>query len=127
MLSIAVSFLFATAAIAAPAASVSSDVSSATSAAAAPVETVPLASDNPNGILFLPDTNAVPQPIRGTLGANILGPQNIPIDRQNADLLAPPTTDAGNMFVPRLLRDIRSVVTYFSVQSKCQVAVQSQP
>ncbi|KAH9850306.1 oxalate decarboxylase [Lenzites betulinus] len=97
MLSIAVSFLFATAAIAAPAASVSSDVGSATSAATAPAETVPLASDNPNGILFLPDTNAIPQPIRGTLGANILGPQNIPIDRQNADLLAPPTTDAGNI------------------------------
>ncbi|KAI0833399.1 oxalate decarboxylase [Trametes gibbosa] len=94
---IAFSFLFVAVAIAAPAASVSSDVGSATSTAAAPVETVPLASDNPNGILFLPDTDTIPQAIRGSLGATILGPQNIPIEKQNADLLAPPTTDAGNI------------------------------
>ena len=35
--------------------------------------------------------------IRDTLGASILGPQNIPIDQQNPDLLAPPTTDAGTV------------------------------
>ncbi|KAI0359940.1 Bicupin, oxalate decarboxylase/oxidase [Trametes cingulata] len=63
----------------------------------APRETVPLASDNPNDILWLPDTNIIPEPIRGSLGANILGPQNIEIDRQNADLLAPPTTDSGSV------------------------------
>ncbi|KAI0368629.1 oxalate decarboxylase [Pilatotrama ljubarskyi] len=63
----------------------------------APRETVPLASDNPNDILWLPDTNIIPEAVRGSLGANILGPQNVEIDRQNADLLAPPTTDSGSV------------------------------
>ncbi|KAI0635858.1 oxalate decarboxylase [Trametes polyzona] len=97
-LPIAFALLCATTALAAPAGSASSDVRhTSTAVAAAPSETVPLASDNPNGILWLPDTNIIPQAIRGSLGADILGPQNIPIDRQNADLLAPPTTDAGNV------------------------------
>ncbi|KAL1949429.1 hypothetical protein VTO73DRAFT_8310 [Trametes versicolor] len=96
-LPLAYALLLSATALAAPAVSVSSDASTATAAAAAPAETVPLASDNANGILWLPDTNIIPQAMRGPLGANILGPQNIPIDRQNADLLAPPTTDAGNV------------------------------
>ncbi|KAI0327834.1 oxalate decarboxylase [Cubamyces sp. BRFM 1775] len=102
LLPLAASLLFSTAALSAPASGVpSSGISSSAGTpsadAAAPSETVPLASDNPNGILFLPDSNIVPQAIRGSLGANILGPQNIPIELQNADLLAPPTTDAGNV------------------------------
>ncbi|KAI0661662.1 oxalate decarboxylase [Cubamyces menziesii] len=97
LLPLAASLLFLTAVLAAPASGVSSSVGTPSADAAAPSETVPLASDNPNGILFLPDSNIVPQAVRGSLGANILGPQNIPIELQNADLLAPPTTDAGNV------------------------------
>ena len=100
LLPLAASLLFLTAVLAAPASGVSSSVGTPSADAAAPSETVPLASDNPNGILFLPDSNIVPQAVRGSLGANILGPQNIPIELQNADLLAPPTTDAGNVYVP---------------------------
>ncbi|HEX5435869.1 MAG TPA: oxalate decarboxylase family bicupin [Gemmatimonadaceae bacterium] len=42
----------------------------------------------------------VPQPIRGNLGASILGPRNVPLERENPDLLAPPYTDSGT--VPNL-------------------------
>jgi oxalate decarboxylase len=41
-----------------------------------------------------------PEPIRGSDGATILGPQNVPLAQQNRDLLAPPSTDANN--VPNL-------------------------
>lgn len=41
-----------------------------------------------------------PQPIRGDRGASILGPRNLPIERENPDLLASPYTDAGT--VPNL-------------------------
>ena len=37
------------------------------------------------------------QPIRGREGATILGPRNVPVERQNPDLLTPPTTDAGTI------------------------------
>ncbi|EPQ59336.1 oxalate decarboxylase [Gloeophyllum trabeum ATCC 11539] len=59
--------------------------------------TVPLASDNPNYPLWNDTVDYPPQPIRGPFGANQLGPQNIAIDKQNPDLLAPPTTDAGTV------------------------------
>jgi oxalate decarboxylase len=42
-------------------------------------------------------SNGVPQPIRGRDGATILGPRNVPLERQNPDLLAPPRTDAGTI------------------------------
>lgn len=45
-------------------------------------------------------TNGSGEPIRGTWGASILGPRNIPVERENPDLLAPPETDAGT--VPNL-------------------------
>jgi hypothetical protein len=61
--------------------------------------TVALASDNPNDILWTEDSNIIPQPVRGSLGYTMLGPMNVPIDRQNADFLAPPTTDSGTMYV----------------------------
>ena len=67
-----------------------------------PTATVAPASDSPNYPLWTPDTPqspTVPQPIRDQLGANILGPQNIPVALQNSDLLAPPTTDHGTMCV----------------------------
>lgn len=41
-----------------------------------------------------------PEPIRGDLGASILGPRNIPLERENPDLLISPDTDAGT--VPNL-------------------------
>jgi oxalate decarboxylase len=40
------------------------------------------------------------QPIRGALGASILGPRNVSLERENPDLLASPFTDAGR--VPNL-------------------------
>jgi oxalate decarboxylase len=41
-----------------------------------------------------------PEPIRGDLGASIIGPRNVPIERANRDQLAPPRTDSGT--VPNL-------------------------
>lgn len=71
---------------------------SSSSSAAEPIATVAYASNNPNRLVYLAgETEEVPQPIRDELGASILGPQNIPIDQQNPDLLAPPTTDAGTV------------------------------
>ena len=37
------------------------------------------------------------EPIRGRLGASILGPRNIPLERENPDLLASPSTDSGTI------------------------------
>ena len=62
--------------------------------AAEPTATVPFIKDDPNNVL---PTNGLVQPIRGALGANILGPDNQPMDKQNPDLLAPPTTDQGTV------------------------------
>ena len=41
--------------------------------------------------------NEDPQPIRGDLGATILGPRNVPLERENPDLLGSPYTDSGTM------------------------------
>ena len=71
--------------------------SSALASAAEPSATAGYASDNANRLAWNPLTDDAPQPIRDTLGATILGPQNIPLDQQNPDLLAPPTTDAGTV------------------------------
>jgi oxalate decarboxylase len=38
-----------------------------------------------------------PVPMRADEGAPILGPRNVAIERQNPDLLAPPSTDAGTI------------------------------
>jgi oxalate decarboxylase len=38
-----------------------------------------------------------PQPIRDDRGAAILGPRNIPLERENPDLLASPYTDSGTI------------------------------
>jgi oxalate decarboxylase len=38
-----------------------------------------------------------PMPIRGDLGATILGPRNLPLERENPDLLASPSTDSGTI------------------------------
>ena len=75
------------------------DVPSSASAASEPTSTVAFASDNANGLLWTENSGSTPEAIRGSLGGNILGPQNIPVDLQNADFLAPPTTDAGTVCV----------------------------
>lgn len=67
------------------------------STAANATPTMPYASDNANAMMWEVGTDEDVAPIRGSLGANILGPQNIAIDQQNPDLLAPPTTDHGTM------------------------------
>jgi oxalate decarboxylase len=38
-----------------------------------------------------------PRPVRGDRGATILGPRNIPLERENPDLLASPDTDSGTI------------------------------
>lgn len=43
------------------------------------------------------ETNFVPQPIRAKEGGTDPGPRNIFLDRQNPDILAPPSTDAGTI------------------------------
>jgi oxalate decarboxylase len=37
------------------------------------------------------------EPIRGDWGASIMGPRNIPLERENPDMLASPSTDAGTI------------------------------
>jgi oxalate decarboxylase len=37
------------------------------------------------------------RPVRGNLGASILGPRNIPLERENPDQLASPSTDSGTI------------------------------
>lgn len=61
--------------------------------------TAPYASDNSNQVLWSESQpeDVSPQPIRGSLGATLLGPQNLATDLQNPDLLAPPSTDAGTV------------------------------
>ena len=71
-----------------------SEVSSAPAAS----PTVPYASDDPNNPLWSPESNITPEPIRGQLGATILGPQNVPLELENPDLLAPPSTDNGHVY-----------------------------
>lgn len=70
-----------------------SEVSSAPAAS----PTVPYASDDPNNPLWSPESNITPEPVRGQLGATILGPQNVPLELENPDLLAPPSTDNGHV------------------------------
>jgi hypothetical protein len=62
-------------------------------------DTVPLASDDPNYLAYPPGTSGPAQPIRGDLGAAIIGPQNTPIQQQNPDIIASPSTDSGNVCV----------------------------
>jgi hypothetical protein len=70
---------------------------SGTSSALMGTPTVPFASDDPNNPLWDPESAKIPEPIRGSLGATILGPKNIPVELQNSDAFAPPTTDNGDV------------------------------
>ncbi|KAF9449762.1 oxalate decarboxylase [Macrolepiota fuliginosa MF-IS2] len=60
-------------------------------------QTVPGISLDPNFPLWNETTTEEPEAIRGSLGATVLGPVNDPIDKQNPDFLAPPTTDHGSI------------------------------
>ncbi|KAB5590672.1 Oxalate decarboxylase [Ceratobasidium theobromae] len=84
---------------AAPAASSLSQATtpSSTNSAVLPTQTVAYASDDPNYSYWSKFQNSVPVPERGTTGSSILGPQNIPLDREGPDFLAPPSTDSGSI------------------------------
>ena len=71
--------------------------SSNTLSAPSEAQTVPPASDDPNFQIYPPGFDGTPKATRGPLGANILQKDNTAIDRQNPDILAPPTTDHGNV------------------------------
>jgi hypothetical protein len=97
----------ASASLAAPASSQSHSPSGTTSttsstktfsnAAPASTPTVPFAKNDPNYPLWGPDSTIQPEPIRGQLGAKLLGPGNVAVELQNPDLLAPPSTDQGTV------------------------------
>ncbi|KAK2460171.1 hypothetical protein APHAL10511_007850 [Amanita phalloides] len=74
--------------------------SSSLNSAAIPSYAGPKISTDPNYELFNA-TSTNPQPLRSTLGASINGPQNIPLELQNSDTLAPPTTDHGSIPNPK--------------------------
>jgi len=44
-----------------------------------------------------PANNSTPEPIRDGTGASIMGPRNIPLERENPGLLASPKTDSGTI------------------------------
>jgi hypothetical protein len=75
----------------------SAAATSSTSPAATPSPTVAYASDDPNYSYLDQYQSGTPEPIIGAAGANILGPQNIPLERQSPDFMAPPTTDSGSV------------------------------
>ena len=72
---------------------------------------VPFTGTDPNDVLWTPtvykgriitestasDEGLRPQPVRGNTGAVILGPENLPMEFQNADALAPPSSDNGRV------------------------------
>ncbi|CAE6525584.1 unnamed protein product [Rhizoctonia solani] len=72
-------------------------ISTSTSDATLPSPTVAYASDDANGSLLNQYQSGTPEPERGSTGANILGPQNIPLERESPDFLAPPSTDSGSV------------------------------
>ncbi|KAF7375606.1 Oxalate decarboxylase [Mycena sanguinolenta] len=80
----------------APPASSSIPDASSTASAAEPTATVPFASTDSNSPLWSPESGD-PAPIRGSLGATLLGPSNLPMEQENPDLLAPPTSDNGDV------------------------------
>ncbi|KAF5379837.1 hypothetical protein D9615_005766 [Tricholomella constricta] len=68
-----------------------------TGTASEPTATVPFIDLDPNLPLWDEDSPVDHQPIRGSLGAKLMGPDNVPIDKQNPDLMAPPSTDHGSV------------------------------
>ncbi|CAE6380933.1 unnamed protein product [Rhizoctonia solani] len=85
-------------AVAKPTSSSAATLPSSTAATAAvPSLTVAYASDDPNGSYWSQYQSGTPEPIIGSAGANILGPQNVPLERESPDFMAPPTTDSGSV------------------------------
>ncbi|KAF8699489.1 Oxalate Decarboxylase, partial [Rhizoctonia solani] len=80
-----------------PASATAATAATGTSAAAVPSPTVPYASDDPNYSYLDRYQSGTPEPIIGAAGADILGPQNIPLERESPDFMAPPTTDSGTV------------------------------
>ena len=70
-----------------------------TNSAAQSTATVPYISLEPNGPLWDSTFQGSPQPIRGSLGATLLGPTDDAIVKENPDLVAPPSTDQGTVYV----------------------------
>lgn len=86
--------------------------------------TVPFASTESNTILWLPDADpSEVKPIRGGLGSSIIGPDNLPLDIENADLFAPPTTDHGSVYVALGIPLLHMLIP---LQQELQVAVRVQ-
>jgi hypothetical protein len=77
----------------------SSSDATPTNSAAQSTATVPFISLEPNGPLWDSTFQGSPQPIRGSLGATLLGPTDGAIDKENPDFLAPPSTDHGTVYV----------------------------
>jgi len=77
----------------------SSSVVPASSTESFPPEsaTVAPASSFPNFPTWSQDTTEIPEAVNDGLGASIMGPENVALDQQNPDFLAPPTTDAGSI------------------------------
>ncbi|QRW25012.1 oxalate decarboxylase [Rhizoctonia solani] len=67
------------------------NIPSSTTDSSHPSPTVPYASGDLNESYLDKFQNELPEPVRGSKGAKILGPQNIPLDRQNPDFLASPS------------------------------------
>jgi oxalate decarboxylase len=68
--------------------------------AAGAIGAVGMAAAGASGRATAASLAAVPRPVRGSEGAPIIGPRNEPVERENPDLVAPPSTDAGT--VPNL-------------------------
>ena len=84
------------------------------------------ASDDPNYQAYPPGTSGPAQPIRGDLGAEIIGPQNIPIQQQNPDVVAPPSTDSGDVCVSYNTLFMCSggpTLLIIGAQAECKMAV----
>ncbi|KAH8116116.1 RmlC-like cupin domain-containing protein [Phellopilus nigrolimitatus] len=69
--------------------------SSSVSSAPSEAQTVTPASDASNYPVWSQDTDDTPEAINGALGNVVAAPDDIQLDQQNPDLLAPPTTDNG--------------------------------
>lgn len=67
------------------------------STAAAPASPPTSDPNQANPQLWNLNSKMTPEPIRSPFGATILGPQNVPVALQNADSLALPTTDSGQV------------------------------
>ncbi|KAF9007405.1 oxalate decarboxylase [Cyathus striatus] len=70
---------------------------SGTNSAAESSATVPFIKLDPNNPLWNINTTGTPEAIRGSLGATVIGPTDEFTVKENPDLLAPPSTDHGNV------------------------------